>query len=148
MEAESKSRWLKLEAKEVAERATCAKAERDVARHEVAMARLEINAAGNARVQMESELICVQRALATLEDAQRKMESELDVAQQALATCGEACRTTEEEASLLNDERVSLLVELGAIKDELSACRAKTDKGKKALEAKYDAGFETIFNYG
>ena len=147
MEAESKSRWLKLEAKEASERATCAKAERDVARHEVAMVRLEINAAGNARVQMESGLSWVQRALATSEDARRKVEYELDVAQQALAACGEACRAAEEKASHLKDERVSFLIELGAIKDELSACRAKTNKEKKALEVKYEASFETIFNY-
>ena len=38
LEVESKSRWLELEVKEAAERATRAEAERDVARHEVAMA--------------------------------------------------------------------------------------------------------------
>ena len=104
MVVEEKLRRLELEAKEAAERATCAEAEIDVARHEVAMARLEIDEVGNARVQMESELGRVQCALATFEDARRKVESELDVAQQALATCGEACRTAEEEASRLTDE--------------------------------------------
>ena len=54
----------------------------------------------------------------------------------------------EEEASRLTDERVSLLVELGASKDELSAFRVEVAKEKKALEAEYDAGFEAIFNYG
>ena len=38
MEAESKSRQLELEAREAVERATRAEVERDVARHEVAMA--------------------------------------------------------------------------------------------------------------
>ena len=70
------------------------------------------------------------------------------MAQLALAACGEDCRTAEEEASRLTNERVSLLVELGAIKDELSAFRVKADKEKKALEVEYDAGFEAIFNYG
>ena len=56
MEAESKSRWLEVEAREAVERATRAEAERDAARHKVAMARVEINAAGNAQAQMESEL--------------------------------------------------------------------------------------------
>ena len=37
MEAESKLRWLELEAREAVERATRAEAERDVARHEVVM---------------------------------------------------------------------------------------------------------------
>ena len=74
------------------------------------------------------------------------MESELDVAQQALAASGEACRMTEEEASRLTDERVLLLVELGANKDELSDLCVEVAKEKKALEAEYDAGFAAIFN--
>ena len=97
---------------------------------------------------MESELARVQRALATLEDARWKMESELDLAQQALAASGEACQTAKEEASLLTDERVSLLLELGASKNELSAFRAEIAKDNKAFKAEYDAGFEAIFNYG
>ena len=72
----------------------------------------------------------------------------LDVAQQPLAASGEACRMAEEEANCLTDERVSLLVELGASKDELSAFRVEVAKEKKALETEYDAGFEVIFNYG
>ena len=76
------------------------------------------------------------------------MESELDVAQRALAACGEACQTAEEEVGRLTNERVSLLVKLGASKDELSAFCAEANKEKKALEAEYDVGFETIFNYG
>ena len=48
MEVESKLRRLELEAREAVERATRAEAERDVARHEVAMARLEIDEAGSA----------------------------------------------------------------------------------------------------
>ena len=49
MEAKSKSRQLELEAREVVERAACAEAKRDAARHEVAMARLEIDEVGSAR---------------------------------------------------------------------------------------------------
>ena len=148
MEAESKLRRLELEAREAVERATCAEAKRDVALHEVAMARLEIDAVGSAQAQMESEPGRVQRALANSEDARWKMESELDAAQQALVAFGESCRTVEEEASRLTDEWVSLLVELGASKDELSAFRAEVAKEKKTLEAEYDVGFEAIFNYG
>ena len=48
MEAESKLRQLELEAREATERATRAEVERDVARHEVAQAPLEIDAAGSA----------------------------------------------------------------------------------------------------
>ena len=134
MEAKSKSMRLELEAREIVERASCAEAESDVARHEVEMAQLEIDAAGNARAQMEFELARVQRGLAALEDARWKMEFELDVAQQALAASREACQTTEEEASRLIDEWVSLLVEVVASKDELFAFRAEVAKEKKALE--------------
>ena len=49
MEAESKSRRLESEAREAIERAVRAEAERDAARHEVAMTRLEIGVASSAR---------------------------------------------------------------------------------------------------
>ena len=107
METESKSRRLELEAREAVEKATHVEEERDVAHHEVTMARLEINEAGSARAKMESELGRVQRALAASKDARWKIESELDAIQQALAASGEACQTAEEEASHLTDERVS-----------------------------------------
>ena len=48
---------LELEAKESVEIAARAEAERDIARHEAAMAKLEIEGAVNARAQMESELV-------------------------------------------------------------------------------------------
>ena len=54
--AELTCRRLELEAKESVERAARAEAERDTARHEAAMAKLEIEGAVNARAQMESEL--------------------------------------------------------------------------------------------
>ena len=148
MEVESKSRRLESEAREAVERAVRAEEERDAAHHEVAMAQLEIEATGSARAQVESELARVQCALAASEDARQKVEYELDRAQQALAASGEAWRKAEEEASRLTDERVSLLVELGASKDELSAFRAEASKEKKALEAEFDSSFEDIFNYG
>ena len=56
MEAESKLRRPEMEAREASKRATRVEAERDVAHHEVAMAWVEINAAGSARALMESEL--------------------------------------------------------------------------------------------
>ena len=65
-----------------------------------------------------------------------------------MASSGEACRTAGEEVSRLIDEWVSLLVELGASKEELSAFCAEVAKEKKALKVEYDAGFEAIFNYG
>ena len=43
---------------------------------------------------------------------------------------------------------VSLLLELGTSKDEMSALQAQTLKEKKALEEAYEEGFDVIFNYG
>ena len=133
IEAKSKARSLELEAREAGEREARAEAERDTTRHEVAMARLEIQAAGGTRAQMESDLARVQRALAASEDTRRKVEYELDRAQQALAISGEAWWKAEEEVSRLTDERVSLLVELGASKDKLSAFHAEVSREKKVL---------------
>ena len=63
-EAELTCRRLELEAKESAERAPRAEAERDAARHEAAMAKLQIEGAVNTRAQVDSKLARVQRALA------------------------------------------------------------------------------------
>ena len=73
-------RRLELEAKESAERAAWAEAERDGARHEATMDKLQIEWAVNARAQVESELARVQRALAVAENARLKAESERGVA--------------------------------------------------------------------
>ena len=81
VEVKSKSRRLESEVREAAERVTRAEAERDATRYELAMAQLEIDVAGSAPIQMESELARVQRALDASEDARRKVEFELDVAQ-------------------------------------------------------------------
>ena len=55
-EAQLTIRRLELEAKEVADRAARAKTKRDVILHEMAMLRLEIEAAGSAWAQVELEL--------------------------------------------------------------------------------------------
>ena len=65
-----------------------------------------------------------------------------------MAASREAWRKAEKEASCLIDERVSLLVELWASKDELSAFRAEASKEKKALKEAFDLGFDVIINYG
>ena len=65
-----------------------------------------------------------------------------------MAASGEAWGKVEEETSRLTDERVSLLIELGASKDELSAFQVKVSKERKASEEAFDAFFDVIFNYG
>ena len=69
MEAEASSRCWESEDKEAVERAVWAKAERDAARHEASMAKLDAEAVGSARAQVEFELARVQHALAASEDA-------------------------------------------------------------------------------
>ena len=68
------------------------------------MACMDADAAGNAKARVESELARVQNALAVAEEARQKAD---------------------DEVSRLTDERVSLLLELGTCKDEISAIRAE-----------------------
>ena len=139
---------LELEAKEAADKEAWAEEERDAARHETAMARLEIEAVGNARAPVESELSRVQCALTTSEGGWLKAESELEFLQQALAAAKEACRKAEEENGRLTDERLSLVMEPGATKEDFAAFREKSSAEKSALEAEFDASGDVIFNYG
>ena len=69
-------RRLELEARESAERASQAEAERDAACHEAVMAKLATEGVINTRAQIESELARVQHALALVEEARRRVESE------------------------------------------------------------------------
>ena len=77
-----------------------------------------------------------------------KAESELESARQALAAVKEAFRRAEEENSSLTGERLSLLMELGAIKEDFAAFRAKSSTEKSAMEAEFDASSDVIFDYG
>ena len=54
-EAKSGSQRWEMEAKEGVEKMVRAEAERDAARHEALMARMDANAAGSARAKVESE---------------------------------------------------------------------------------------------
>ena len=103
---------------------------------------------GSARAQMESELTRVQRDLTTSEGVRLKAESELDSVQQALATTREAFRKAEEEICRLTDKRLSLIMKLGAGKEELTAFQVKTTTERKAMEEEFDASSNVIFNYG
>ena len=65
-----------------------------------------------------------------------------------MAAAEEAYRRAEEDNSLLMDERLSLLMDLGAIKEDFVAFREKSSTKKSALEAEFDASSDVIFNYG
>ena len=147
-EAELACRRLELEAKEPAERAARTEAERDAARHEAAMTKLQIERAVNTRAQVESELARVQHALAVAENARLRAESECGVAQEALTVAGEACRKAEEENSRLTNERLALVMELRTIKDDFAAFRENAVVDRETMEAKFDASGDTLFNYG
>ena len=147
-EAKLACRRLELEAKESAKRAARAKAERDAALHEATMAKLEIERAVNTRAQMDSELARVQRALEVVESTRLKAESEREVAQKALSLAGEACTKAEEENSLLMDEQLSLILELGTIKDDFATLREKVVADREAMEFEFDVSDDTLFNYG
>ena len=66
--------------------------------------KLETDAAGSARAQMESELVRVQCALTVSEGIRMKVESKLDSVQQALAATGKACQKAEKENCRLTDK--------------------------------------------
>ena len=124
-EAQLSSRSWKLEAKEAMERAVRVKTKRDAARHEAAMARLEIYALSGARAQVEAELARIRDVLVATEDARLKANSEREAAQQALVATEEAHRKADEENSRLMDERLSLLMELEVTRDDFTAFREK-----------------------
>ena len=46
------------------------------------------------------------------------------------------------------DERLSLVMELGATKEDFAAFPEKSSPEKLALEAEFDASGDVIFNYG
>ena len=62
------------------ERAVRAETEKDAARHEAAMARLEIDAMSSAQAQVEAELARIRDVLVAAEDARLKEDFERDAA--------------------------------------------------------------------
>ena len=146
--AELACRRLELEARESAERAARAEAERDAACHEAAMAKLATEGAVNSRAQIESELTRVQRALALVEEARQRAESEHGATREALTLTGEACKRAEEETGRLSDERHALIMELETTKGEFSTFREKAATDRETMEAEFDSNGDTLFNYG
>ena len=112
------------------------------------MAQLETDVASNARAQMESKLTRVQCAFTTLEGARQKAESPLDSVQQALVAAKEVYRKAKEEIFRLTDEQLSLIMEVGAGKEELATFQAKATTEREAMEAEFNATSDVIFNYG
>ena len=81
-------------------------------------------------------------------EARWRAEFEHGAAQEGLATTGEACKKAEEENSHLADEKLALVIELGALKDDFAAFRDKAVTNREAMEAAFDSSADTLFNYG
>ena len=100
-------RRFELEARESAERAARAEAERDMACHEATMAKMATKGAVNTQAQIESELARVQGALVLAEEARRRAELEHGADQEASVAAGEACERAEEVNGYLADEKLA-----------------------------------------
>ena len=60
----------------------------------------------------------------------------------------EVRRKAEVEATYHKVERTSLLLEIGAAKDEISSLHSQADKDKEAMEEDFQMALEVIFSYG
>ena len=76
------------------------------------------------------------------------MEDNLARVQETLAVAEEARCKVEAEVACLEVERTSLLVEIGAAKDEVSSFHSQVGKDNEAMEEDYPKALELIFVYG
>ena len=65
-----------------------------------------------------------------------------------LVAIGEACKKAEEENSQLVEEKLALIIELGAVKDDFTAFQEKAAPEKEMMEAAFYSSGDTLFNYG
>ena len=112
------------------------------------VAKLTTEAAVNTRAQIEFELARVRHAFAVADNAHQRAEVEHGIAREALVLGEEACRKAEEENSRVMDERLALVMELRAIKDDFATFREKAASDRKTMEAEFDSSGDTLFNYG
>ena len=88
------------------------KKERDEAKEETQHAKLAVDVTGDAKAWVEDDLAWVRDALAVVKEAKCKAEA---------------------ETALLEVKRTSLLLELKAIKDEVSSLQFQAGKDKEAM---------------
>ena len=108
--------------------------ERDEAKEEDQVARLAVIAAGDAKEKVEGDLAKVQDALVATEEAKAVSEK--------------AKHKDEAEVASLEVEKMSLLLEIGASKEEISSLYSQAGKDKEAMEEDYHKALEVIFAYG
>ena len=114
--AKSRSKHWEREAKAGTEKIARAEKERDEAKKEAQVSWLVTVSAGDAKVRAKDDLARVQEALAVTEEAKRKVEDDI---------------------ARLEVERTSLLLDLGATKDEVSSLHSQAGKDKEAMEEDY-----------
>ena len=114
--AESKSQHWKQEAKGRAEKIERAEKEKDEAKKKVKLARQAAIAAGKAKARAEDDLIRVREALAAAEEDERGLDAKV---------------------AHLTVEITSLLLELEASKDEMSALHSQASKDKGVMVEDY-----------
>ena len=61
---------------------------------------------------------------------------------------GEACKKAEEENNHLAEEKLALVIELGAVKDDFASFQEKAAADREMMEAVFDSSGDTLFNYG
>ena len=82
------------------------------------------------------------------EEARWKAKFDHGAAQEALAATGEACKKVEEENSHLAEEKLALVIELGAVKDDFADFREKAAADREIMKHEFDSSGDTLFNYG
>ena len=90
-------------------------------------------AAGDAKMRAEGELARVKDALVVAKKAKRKAEAKVEV---------------EAEVARPEVEQTSLMLEIGAVKDEVSSLQSQAGKDKAAMEEDYQKALKLIFTYG
>ena len=111
--AKSKSKHWERDAKAGTEKTIRDENERDEAKEEAQVARLAAVTTGDAKARVEDDLARVREALVVAEKARRKAWA---------------------EASHLKVERTSLLLELGAAKDDISSFHSQAGKDKEDMK--------------
>ena len=81
-------------------------------------------------------------------DAKARAEDDLTSALNTLASAEEDGRRLEAEVACLAVERMTLLLEMEASKDEVASLHSQVGKDKEAIEKYYKKAVELIFAYG
>ena len=81
-------------------------------------------------------------------DARAWVKDDFARVRDALAVAEESKHKAKAETVCLEVERTSLLLELRAVKDEVSFLQSQAGKDKEAMEEDYQKALEVIFAYG